>query len=226
MSTYRSSSLKKQPERDGPHDFAAPLGSAAEGRLTFVRGASLLTLAGDPALADLFRARFEGPTPQVRAAGGDVTVRYRRLSLAEWARFALLWGRFASTIQLNTSIPWLVDIRGGVSKLDADLRALRLSGLLAAGGASEVAVDLPAPAGLVTIRISGGASHVTLRRPASAAVRVVVGRGASQITLDAQHYGAVGGTVRLETPGGSQATNRYDIEVAGGASHLTVDTWR
>jgi hypothetical protein len=219
----RPNTTHNEPEM--ARDVAAPLGDATQAQLTFVRGASLVTIAAAPALRDLFQAHFEGPAPQVQVAGGAVTIQYPRLSLAEWARYALLWGRMATSIQLNTTLPWQIGIRGGVSKLSADLRALRLSGLTIVGGASEVTIDLPAPLGEVPIRVAGGASHITLRRPAGAAARVGVRSGASPRALDEQDFGAGGGTVRLATPGGERAADRYEIEVAGGASNLTVDTW-
>jgi hypothetical protein len=224
----RNDTTRSKTARDGPEaarDIAAPLGSAAHGHLTFVRGASLVTLTADPALDQLFQAHFEGPAPHVQVAGGVVTIQYGRLSLAEWARYALLWGQHATTIRLNTSVPWQISIRGGISRLNADLRALRLTTLAVGGGASEVRVDLSQPTGVVPIRIAGGASNITLRRPPGVAARVAVRSGASRLTFDEQHFGGVGGTVRLATPGDAHATDRYDIEIAGGASNLTVETW-
>lgn len=208
-----------------PDCITAPIGVATHGRLAFVRGASLVTLTADPALLTLFQARFEGPEPQVQAADGAVTIRYRRLSLAEWARYALLWGQHASTIALNARLPWQISIQGGVAKLGADLRALRLSALVVSGGASEVAIELPPPAGVVAIRIAGGANRVTLRRPAHSAAQVLVHGGASQIAFDEQSFGAIGGAVRLASPGAAHAADRYEIEIAGGASNLTIDRW-
>src|SRR5881227_529782 len=194
-------------------DFTAPLGAATHGRLEFVRGASLITLAADPAMPELFHAHFEGPVPKVQVHAGEVTIQYRRLSLTEWAKYALLWGRHAAAIRLSASIPWQIAIRGGVSKLNADLRGLRLGEFDVRGGASEVEALLPAPAGVVAIRITGGASNVTLYRPAGTAARVQVRSGASRLTFDDQHFGAVGGPVRLATPGYTNAADRYEIEV-------------
>ena len=51
-----------------------------------------------------------------------------------------------------------------------------------------------------------------------------MGRGASKLTFDDQHFGAIGGKTRLHTPDYEGATDRYDIVVSGGASKLTIDT--
>jgi hypothetical protein len=220
-----NSPTKDRPERDDHHEFVAPLAGATRGRLEFVRGASLVTIGASAAMPDLCRAYFEGPAPRVMVRDGAVSVQYRRLSLAEWARYALLWGRHAAEITLNAAIPWQIEIRGGVSKFSADLREIRLTSFEVRGGASEVVALLPPPSGSVAVRIGGGASNVTLRRPAGAAVGVQVRGGASKLTFDEQHFGAIGGGVRLATPGYSSAADRYEISIAGGASRLTVEPY-
>src|SRR5262245_46120295 len=214
-----------QPPSGEHHDSAAPLGTATRGRLEFVRGASLVTIDTSMAMPDLYRAHFEGPSPRVAVREGAVSVQYPRLSLAEWARYALLWGRHAAEITLNAAIPWQIEIRGGVSKFRADLREARLTSLEVRGGASEVEVLLPPPTGVVAVRIGGGASNVTLCRPAGVAVGVQVRGGASKLAFDEQHFGAIGGGVRLATAGYSSAADRYEIIVAGGASRLTIEVY-
>jgi len=74
---------------------------------------------------------------------------------------------------------------------------------------------------VVHVRFEGGASKVTLLHPQVAAVLRVAG-GASRLAFDGQRYGAVGGETRLESPGAGDAADRYEIEVGGGASELTV----
>ena len=81
---------------------------------------------------------------------------------------------------------------------------------------------LPRPNGLVPIRVSGGVSHLTLSRPGGVPARVHIGGGASKLGLDTQYLGAVGGPVRLETPGYPGSTDRYDLEIGGGASRITI----
>ena len=220
-----NSFISDEPQRDERHGSVAPLGAATHGRLEFVRGASLVTIGAGTAMADLYHAHFEGPAPRVTVRDGAVSIRYRRLSLSEWARYALLWGRHAAEIALNTAIPWQIEIRGGVSKFRADLREIRLASLEVRGGASEVEALLPPPSGVVLVRIGGGVSNVTLRRPPGVAVGVQVRGGASKLTFDDQHFGAIGGGVRLATAGHSRVADRYDISIAGGASRLTVETY-
>jgi hypothetical protein len=203
-------------------ESSAPLDGATRGKLEFVRGAAFVTITS-AAMPDLYRARFAGPAPNVQANNGHVLVQYRRLSLTEWAKTALLWGRYAATITLNAAIPWQIVVRGGIANVSADLRGLQLVGLEVSGGASEVIIELPQPIATVPIRIAGGASQITLRRPPGAAVLARVGSGAGHVSFDDQYFNAIGGPLRLATPDHDNAADRYAVEIVGGASRLTID---
>jgi hypothetical protein len=109
-------------------DVAVPLECHTAGRLEFRRGASSVVIRADAAMPDLFRAHFEGPVPEVAVEGDTVVIRHRRLWPAAWVRYALLPGHHAAHLALNASLPWQVDVRGGGSRVDADLRGLQLAG--------------------------------------------------------------------------------------------------
>jgi DNA-binding MarR family transcriptional regulator len=199
-------------------EFTAPVESATKGRLVFERGASDIYVAVDPAMGDLLRARLEGSTSQVRAQNGTVTVRQRRRRLPSVGR-----DEHANEIQLNGSIPWEVEVRGGASNLAADLGELKLGSLEIKGGASQVELTLPPPSGTIPLRVLGGAEGLTVRRPKGVAARVYVSRGASGLVFDEQRHGAVGGETSLQSPDYEHAAHRYDIEVSGGVSDLTIE---
>ena len=200
-------------------DVTIPLGAATSGHLIFPSGAAGVTLHADPALADLCQAHFERHIPIVQAKEGAVTIRYPSFSLLNWLVY---WREPVAEIRLNTSLPWRFEMRGGVSKLTADLRGLRLTGLDIAGGASGITLVLPAPVGTVPISTGGGASNVTFHRPRGVAVRVRVESGASNLSLDEHYFGAVGGKTDWESPDYKHASDRYDIRIGGGASNLTI----
>ena len=146
--------------KDGPAQSSAPLGSVSAGRLEFTKGAAKVTLKGDPALTDLYQASFVGPVPEITVNGNTVVVQQRR-------RFRPFdWRAQSADFTLSTAVPWDISLRGGMWKLAADLRALRVTSLEVTGGASDIEVRLPAPAGTVPVRVSGGASKVALLRPA------------------------------------------------------------
>jgi hypothetical protein len=54
---------------------------------------------------------------------------------------------------------------------------------------------------------------------------VRIGSGASNLALDDQRFAAVAGKMIWETPEYKATTNRYDLEIVGGASDLTIGTY-
>jgi hypothetical protein len=128
------------------------------------------------------------------------------------------------TIRLNPQIPWEIQVSGGAANLRLSLAGLQLSKLNVSGGANRLDARLPAPKGTVVIEISGGASNLTLRAPAETHWRVSVHGGASAITINGSTSGAFGGDFQKESPGYGSASDRYDIEISGGASHVDFRT--
>jgi DNA-binding MarR family transcriptional regulator len=210
--------------------FVAPLGSVTSGRLVFVTGAPTVVLRADPALSGLYQARFEGPVPRVRVRDGVVTVRYGKFAWLDWrARVggavldaSLHWRRDRGEIVLNASLPWAVELRGGVTRLNADLRAVDVRAFDLAGGAGRLELSLAAPGSIVSLRVSGGVNELAIHRPAGTAVRLRVRGGSNRVSLDGQLVKG-GGELALETPGAASAAARFDVDVAGGAHHVTVD---
>jgi hypothetical protein len=184
-------------------------------RLVFPRGVANLTVRVDAAMTGTYHGEFYGPKPRVTEADGVVLIDYSQFN-------PFMWGRTSADVRLSPSVSWAIEIRGGVSHWDSDLRTLALTGIEVRGGVSKVDLRLPRPTGSSIIRVLSGASHLTLRRPNGVAARIQIGGGASKLELDTQYLGAVGGPVRLETPDYSNATDRYEVEIGGGASQIRV----
>ena len=110
------------------------------------------------------------------------------------------------------------------SEVIAELGDLDLLGLEVKGGASTFRVELPEPSVAVPVRISGGASEIVVRRPPGVAARVRLKGWASHLTFDDQTFGGVGNDARLQSPGYEDAVGRYDVEVSGSASDVTLTT--
>lgn len=194
---------------------AAPLGGLREARLVFRNGASNVVLRGDASLAELYRARFEGSVPQVRLRDGVVSVQYRGGFFD--------WRKREAAFALSTAVDWTIEVRGGISNVEASLGEVRVRSLDVSGGASKIKVVLGRPVGEVPIRIGGGAGDVSIVRPADVPVRLSVKGGAGRVQLDDQH---IGGTseVQLDSASGAGSPDRYVVEVSGGASSVTVAT--
>ena len=128
----------------------------------------------------------------------------------------------SAQIALTTAVPWVIEIRRGASHLTADLRELEVTGIDITGGASECEVTLPRPRGHATMRVTGGASRLVVKRPRGTPAQLVIRGGASSLVFDDQRLGAVGGAIRLSTPDWESAPDRWTLELTGGASSLSV----
>ena len=203
--------------------YSAPLNSTEKARLELTNGISNFDLTGDLSNRDLFQAQFSSLIPKVSVQNGTVSIRYR-FSLVEWVKHALLWKGHAAKVSLNTSIPWDINLRGGVGNMQADLREVNLKSLTFSGGISLAEILLPRPSGRIAVHVMGGASRLTFLYPDGVNVQLRVHGGASNLTFGGQFFGSLAGKVEFETPSYQQATDRYQIRVFSGASHLTVRT--
>lgn len=187
-------------------------------RLEITPRSADITIVSDASLGTRYRASFAGPPPKVDVRNGTVAIDYHR-------RFHPFAGRGrGAEIAVDPSVPWEVDVRGGVSRLTGDLTGVELGSLEIDGGVSKSALRLGKPDGCVLVRIRGGVSELSIHRPAGVPVQLRVRGGATSIALDDQRLGAVGRGLRLASADGGEAAGRYVIEIHGGASKLTVDT--
>jgi len=197
----------------GPAEHAAPLGGLAEARLVVRSGASALTLRSDRTLGDLYRAKFEGAIPKMRVRDGVVSIQYRGF---------FDWRQRRADVTLNATIPWSVEVQGGATKFTADLRGIDLRRFEVNGGAWKLELSLGQPRGAIPIRLVGGASSIRVDRPAAVGVRVTVTGGMGKVEIDGQSLGPRGGTAIVETAGASARDDRFEVEIVGGASKVTV----
>jgi DNA-binding MarR family transcriptional regulator len=211
--------LRTTPEGDaseptGPAEHAAPLGGLKEARLTFRSGAQDLRLRAGRSPQELYRARFDGATPQVRVRDGRVLVQYRGVPFD--------WRKRAATIALNTTIPWTIELVGGASRLEADLRDVNVSKFELTGGSERIQLEFGRPVGEVPVRIMGGARTIRLERPAGAPVRLKLVGGTGRIDLDGQPIGKAGGEVNVESRNWGGASDRFTLEVLGGSKSIEI----
>jgi hypothetical protein len=165
-------------------------------------------------MPELFLASFTGTKPNVRVVGNDVDIESRG--------FGPVTLRLRSAhIALNPSIAWQFEVQGGTWRLDADLRGLQLTMVTLEGGASKVDLALPRPSGTVPIRIRGGASEVSVRRPSGVAVRVIAPGGFRKLQVDGKSIEATDEKL-IQAPDYAAAVDRYDLELADGADRFVL----
>lgn len=198
--------------------FSAPLADLEQAKLVVSSDTFGLRLRGGELTGMLYQAQFEGPVPDVKVSDGVVTIRYpRRLWLAGLEKRA-------AEVTLSTVISWQIVLQGGASEITAELGDLILASLEVKGGAYMARIELPAPRGVVPVKISGGAAQTIIRRPTGTAARVHLKGWASEFTFDDQTFNSVGNGVRLQSEGFDPAGPCYDIEVVSSASQLSITT--
>jgi DNA-binding MarR family transcriptional regulator len=190
----------------------APFGAGASARIIMETSASRLAFEGAAEEEELMRGTFSQPLPDVRASGGEIAVRYRRQPFTSRS----------SRLSLNPSIPWQVELRGGITDLTGSLKGVRLAGLEVSGGANHVKLELPTPHGTVPVRVAGVTSSVVFKRPEGVPVQLRVRGGISHLRLDDQRRSNINGDQRFQTDGFSTAPDRYEIEILDGASDLRI----
>lgn len=201
--------------------FSTPLFDLERGRLVVFSAISRLTLRAAPRMAELYQARFEGSTPEVKAKDGVISILYpRRLS-------SLLGGQQrAAEIMLNVAIPWQIAIQGGASDITVELGGLDLASLVVKGGVSSIRLELPMPSSVIPIHISGGASEIIVRRPGGVAARAHLKGWVSTFVFEDQTFSNMGNNARLQSSGFEPTAPHYDIEVASSAASECVQRWR
>jgi hypothetical protein len=201
-------------------DYSAPLGRVEHGRLQVELAGSSVSVRGEN-IPDLYRGRVQyvsGHPPEVRVENGTVALR----SGSGFNLFGLR-GADDARISLNKSITWDVEVGGGASRNTLELGSVQLTSLQLSGGAQQVEITLPRPTGTVPIRISGGASTITVHRPSGVAAQVRMSGGASNLTVDGDHRSVLSGDISWQSSGYGTASDRYDFDISGGASNVTID---
>ena len=213
----QANAMRDAPDRDagGPSEFAAPTGGLDSARLVFKSGANEMLLRGSTDFGDLYRAKFDGPVPQVRLRDGVVSIQYK-------GRFQWDWRGRRADVALNANVPWDVEVIGGSNKLQGKLTSVDLRSFSLTGGASQLRLMLGRPTGIVPIQLIGGASNARFERPAGVAVQLKLSGGAGGVEFDGQKQGSTAGHNLLETSGASESPDRFVIEVTGGASRISV----
>ena len=128
------------------------------------------------------------------------------------------------TVTLTDRIPWTIKLSGGTTNAHLDLRRLQLAQLEISGGVSRMDAQLPSPKGTVRIDISGGVTNLTLRAPAGAQWHVGVSGGVSGLRINGSLFAAIGGEFQQQSPGYASASDRFDLEISGGASRVDFGT--
>jgi len=195
-------------------EHSAPLGGLSSAKLHVRSGLSSLRVRSGADPRELYRAAFEGATPQVRLRDGRVLVQYRGIPFD--------WRKRNASFGLNTAIPWTIEVVGGIQQVEADLREVDLRRFDLTGGTERIQLELGRPSGEVPIRIVGGAKAIRLERPSGVPVQLRVVGSAAAATLDGLKLGKKGGESTLASPGWDAARDRIALDVVGGSKSIDI----
>jgi len=204
--------------------YSGSLASLSSARLNLSVGSTQLAVDSADLGEDLYRASItlpEGDRPTVtKGENGTVNVQTPNRSGFQWPFYG---SQSRVQVTLSNHLPWSIDANAGASNGDLDLSGLRLGALSLESGASDLQVRLPTPAGTLPVQVSGGALHLVLTRPAGVETRVSLNGGASNLTVDGNHFnGFAREGQAFVSPGYATATDRVDIGISSGASDVTV----
>lgn len=203
-------------------DASGKVGTLERAAVHIEVGAANITVQGSGSIGnDLFRAHinYSGSKPDVTLdeSSGDV-----QISQANASGFFFQSRRFVLTLQLNSSVLWKIAVDGGATTDTFNLSNVRVTSIDLNTGASREEITLGVPSGTVPITINAGAVTMNVHRPKGVAASVTVSGGASNLTFDSRQSHAIG-TLTNQTGNYDSETDRYQIQVNGGASTVTVD---
>ena len=202
-----------------PHTVSMTADGRTRASLDVLTGTTVLTIgtAGFGPGGSLLTATTPAgtPVPQLSASYPDGTGNGALVDLSAPNAPAV-------TVTLNADVSWQIDLDGGATRTDVDLRGGQLSGIAFNAGSNLVTLALPRPHGSVPVQMIGGASDFQLSLPTGVPARVTAGGGASEVSLEGQeHTGVAGGSV-FATAGWAPGVTGFDIDATAGVSQITV----
>lgn len=212
---------------DGPGiaDVTVPRGNATDLTFSLNGGANSYHVTGGATA--LVEAHSANPDLRSRVSGTTrANVRLDQVSTG----FIHSANNGDVEIRLPSDLPASVTINVGASESDIDLSDVRVTDGRVNLGASSMRFVLPRPtSGNVDIRMSGGASTITLVVPDGVEARVATTGGFLSLRSDNTRLGtggASGGCIAcgttIESSGYGTATNRVTVTISAGASSIVV----
>jgi hypothetical protein len=204
---------------NGPHLAVLDAGGNTHATLRVVTGTTTLTIqTADLGVGgSLLRVSTPagGAAPLLRETEGDGAGAGPLVTLSAA-------GARSVTVTLNADVSWQLDLGGGSTRTNADLRGGQLTGIAFTAGSDVISLALPRPRGSVPVRLSGGAGQFLLSLPAGVPVRVTAGSGAGEVSVEGQeHAGVAGGSV-FTAQGWTPGVAGFDVDATSGASSITV----
>jgi hypothetical protein len=199
--------------------FSIPLQGAREARLSIDHGAGHIELSAGANAGDFLTglsgvamdhsSRLDGDKLEVKIDAGPSFMPFFGPDGGAWQ------------FRLNPDLPTSIDIDAGASRLDLDLRDLQVKYLSFDGGASRIALTLPARVENMVADIEAGAASIDLTVPQGVGLRLrlkSIGRARIDETRFMPREGNIYQSADYDT-----AKYRAEVTIEGGATSVTVN---
>jgi hypothetical protein len=203
-------------------DASGKVGSLQSANVQVDAGAANITVAGNSSIGDdLFRAHIEysGRKPDVSLDQSTADV---HISQGNTSGLFFQNHRFVLNLQVNSSVRWKIAVNSGASTDTFNLSSIQVASIDLNTGASHEDMTLGTPSGNVPITVNGGALTVNVHRVKGVAASAAVSGGGVSLSFDGRQTHAFG-TVTAQTGDYDSASDRYQIQINGGACNVTVD---
>jgi hypothetical protein len=199
-------------------DRAELLEGLTSARLEIAVGSGRLDLSAADLGEQLYRVHAD-------QAGAPLEVRFDRSKATLSVTHRPGWLPWASPsriqAQVSSAVEWDLACQSGAIRGTFDLATARVARFDCKTGASRIELNLPAPHGLVPVRVEGGALHLDVSRPAEAAMKVKATGAAVHLVADGARQDGMGSREWL-TSNFQGATDRFEVVVEGAATDVTV----
>jgi hypothetical protein len=126
------------------------------------------------------------------------------------------------TVTLNTAVAWQLNLGGGTTRTDADLRDGQVTGIAITAGSDVINLALPRPRGDVRVQLAAGTSQFLLSLPEGVPAQVIASGGAGGVSLEGRHYTGVAAGAVFSTAGWGTDTAGFEVDATAGADQVTV----
>jgi hypothetical protein len=131
-------------------------------------------------------------------------------------------GPSIAAVILNDTVRWRLQLDGGSTDAIINFADGGFGSIDFASGVSTASVTLPRPSGDQRLSEEGGASSFHVALPNATPTLVRFSAGAGSAALEGHYYSGFAGGRMFQLLGWSVASDRIDIDLAGGVSQFVV----
>jgi hypothetical protein len=200
---------------------SVPLEGASQARIVIEHGIGIANLSGPVEPGTLMSGDFGGGLKWRTTHDGSQQRLTMKMADFFVPPFFPMGPELRWDFGLSRDVPLTLKVKAGAGMLDLDLGDLRVVDLDFDGGVGTSKLTLPANAGHVRAKISGGVGTLTLQIPEGVAASIRTTGGIGTISVNRERFPRVG-EHRYESPDYATAENKIEMRVDGGVGTVTI----